>query len=178
MRHFENEIMVQCRFALVGAGQLEDSLTNLRPVDGDPTTLTWAALQSILNSAANISKLLWGGIGEPEARKRVEARRRQLRKSLGVTYRSPLRFRQMRNAFEHFDEELEKRGAGPLVGRNVGPARSIRIQGLKQSDRLGHFDPSTGRVTFWGRKSVSIPRIVEEVERIYLAAKAQTDTPL
>ena len=74
--------------------------------------LAWFSLQAILNSAGNVSKLLWGGYTKRKEQERAERFRLPLRQSLQVTYRSPIRSRQIRNAFEHFDEELEKRGRG------------------------------------------------------------------
>jgi hypothetical protein len=58
-------------------------------------------VQTILVSAANLSKMFWG------IKPATEAKRRPLRRSLGVTKRSPLYNRTLRNHFEHFDEKLE-----------------------------------------------------------------------
>ena len=64
------------------------------------------------------------------------------------------------------------------MSRNLGPPNSIRVAGLKQRDRFGHFDPITGRVTFWARKSVSIPRVVGEIQRIYPLAERESLKPV
>lgn len=146
------------------------------------TNRTWFALQGILVSAANISKLLWGTGRDPN-RAKTEADRRKLRLSIGVGYRSPLRDRELRNGFEHFDEKLDAwaRSGQPLgyIGRNVGPLTALRIAGTSMSrERFGHYDPATGRVIFWTRKSASIPRIVTEVRRIYPLVVAEFAKPL
>jgi len=116
----------------------------------------WFGLHAILSASANISKLLWGG--DEQDRKD----RQRLRERLEVADDSPLRFRDVRNKFEHVDEYInewvERDGTGPFVGRNVGgePA-SFGASG----DVFGHYDPETGRLWFW-EWEVCVPDLVRE----------------
>jgi len=148
----------------------------------ETTNRIWFALQGILVSAANISKLLWGA--EPGKKPtKAEADRKKLRLSIGVGYRSPLRDRALRNGFEHFDEQLDAWAqSGPprgYIGRIIGPLTALRIRGTSRSrERFGNYDPATGRVIFWTRKSASIPRIVAEVRSIYPLVVAEAAKPL
>jgi hypothetical protein len=147
------------------------------PLMTDPTTGAWFALQDILISAANISKLCWGSSKNANKQKRLEADRLRLRRSISISKRSPLYSRNLRNGFEHFDEELEKLGkpGGPrgYVGRNIG---SPLIAGVSQHQRYGEYDPTTGIVKFW-RRQASIPRIVTEARRIEPIVRAKVFEP-
>jgi hypothetical protein len=155
---FKVELKSQCEQASVAAGQL-DSARN--------QTEVWAALQNILVTAANASKLLWGTRG-----REVADRPKPLRDRAGVTDDSPLKPRDVRNAFEHFDERIERwYDAGDtkvFASRNVGPPESIRVGTESSQSHFGNFDPATGIVTFWDW-SVSIPDLLDELKRIYEA---------
>lgn len=65
----------------------------------DKTSL-WSAIQSILISSGNISKILW-------PTKKYKERGEQLRKLLNINSESVLRNRIFRNKFEHYDELLD-----------------------------------------------------------------------
>ena len=73
----------------------------------DKTTL-WSAIQAILISSGNISKILW-------PTKKYKERGEQLRKLLNIDSESVLRNRKFRNKFEHYDELLDDF----LEGRNT-----------------------------------------------------------
>ena len=122
-----------------------------------PAQETWFALHAILSAAANMSKLLWGG-NEQDRKDRS-----RLRERLGVTDDSPLRFRHVRNKFEHVDEYIdewiEADRTAPFFGRNVGGEPPVL--GDTPVRPFGHYDPDTGRLWFW-EWEVSIPEIVQE----------------
>jgi len=63
-------------------------------------TALWSAIQSILISSGNISKILWPSMKYME-------RGEQLRKLLNIDSESVLRNRKFRNMFEHYDELLD-----------------------------------------------------------------------
>jgi hypothetical protein len=161
---FQNELDTQCRFILIGARQVNACLEQRQSTD-----CVWFALQGMLISAANASKLLWGSQKEdaPEAR-------RQLRESVGVNGESPLRSRRLRNDFEHFDERLETYfGADQghhYFGRNIGPAGFFKVDG-EDPPHFGHFDPASTTVSFWER-SASLQEIVGEAERVIRALRS------
>jgi hypothetical protein len=159
---------MQCRFIIDAARELANvSDKDLVPGFGltDPY---WEPIQTILVSAANLSKMFWGD--KPTA----AARRRPLRRSLRVTKRSPLYSRALRNHFEHFDEKLEgwfrSTPHGNYAGRNVSPTKEFS---LGQTKRFAHYDPDTGKVTFWGHSMV-LDRLVQEAARIRLLAEAES----
>jgi hypothetical protein len=141
---------------------------------------TWLALQSILISAANISKLLWGsggGGGEKAIAKRA-ARRAPLRDLLETDDSSPLHSLALRNDFEQFDQRLErslaKRRSTPYVGRNIlHQAHDVAMPGAAGANgRFGHYDPSTATVAFWAH-SVDLRELISEVQRILPLAAAR-----
>lgn len=59
----------------------------------------WMNLQNFLNACGNVSKLLWS---------KNLARSKFLRDTLRIPDDSPLRVRELRNFFEHFDERLDE----------------------------------------------------------------------
>jgi len=188
---FNYEIGLQCRFILRSAEQLDQVLGDweereaaLANVDlwqfhehrrfdayvavmcltDEFVTGVWFALQGVLVAAANISKLLWGS-GGASAEDRTE-----LRSRLGVSDGSPLQSPRLRNHFEHIDEWISNgtEPGTPYVGRLIShepPGSAPLVPNEPTSKRFGHFDPVTQEVTFW-HLSVSVPRVVQEAERL------------
>lgn len=157
-RLFLLEIAQQCRLILRAERDLGEALASLDPRDMESTsTAVWLAIQGILVSAANISKILWGSGGK------LAAERKELRGLLGVTDSSWLRSTDLQDDFEHFDERLEtwfhERGGGEgFPGRSIGEAPDRATQ-------YGIFEPNPRVVTFVGH-STPIPRLVAEVRTI------------
>ncbi len=181
LRHLESEIEFQCKFAIMAAERLTEALTprdrtstqmewatNPKLVPGYRTTCAWEALQTILVSAANISKLLWGSrSGKESVRRDRAAKRKPLRDRLHVQDGSPIESLRVRNQFEHFDEKLEERHdkAGPIhAQRNI----DVNISGgnLPQPQHFGHYNSTTGQVAFWDDE-MYIPDVLAEIRRIY-----------
>lgn len=137
----KREVIRQASFALMSASDLREALEHQ-----DDTDRIWIAVQSFLVAAANVSKLLWGS-GQSASNGR-----RALRESLGVSDKSVLRSRKMRNHFEHFDERLKKWAACSerhnIVDSNVMPANAI--SGIDSCDYLRNLDPNTWSLTFAG----------------------------
>ena len=160
---FKREVWQQCSFALRATEALNTALA------APDAQATFAALQSLLISVANLSKLLWG------ARKGKEAERKILRDALGVPDDSPLRSRALRNHFEHFDERLEEwieRDPNRIfVDMNVGPR--TMIGGLDRSQSfLRNFDNTRATATFWDEEYPLQPVVDAVVE---LAERAKPD---
>jgi hypothetical protein len=165
---FQSEIETQCKFVLLAASDL-DSLLNTPPhqdFQAEHTTRIWCALQTILVSAANISKLLWG------SKAKDEGPREKLRDSIKIDKTSPLHSKRVRNAFEHFDEFIDAMPASIYVGRNIGPPGMIQIGNETPDTRFGQFDPASGDLTFWNR-STSLNAITQEVARILPLIRGQ-----
>src|SRR5438105_3747627 len=93
LKIFLSEIETQCQFVQLAANELDSLLKApvglAQPAD---TKRIWNALQTILVSAANISKLLWGSKSEDEEP------RKPVRDAIGIDDRSPLRSKRVRNA--------------------------------------------------------------------------------
>jgi hypothetical protein len=160
------ELATQCDLILIGAEQLESAIAKQADFVGHPTSYMWAGLQSILVSAANASKILWGS---GQARKKVAERRKPLRELVGIDDSSVLNSTDLRNDFEHFDERIERRfGAdvgGAFIGRNIGGPVAIFSMSGKPADLFGHYDPTTGIVQFWDN-SVHIPKLIDAAREL------------
>jgi len=96
LRIFQKQVLLQCQFTLFAAHDINMAL-NQR----DDTRIFYA-VQNFLNAANNVSKALWAQNGK------FTDERKMLRDSIGVSDTSPLRKILIRNAFEHFDERLDK----------------------------------------------------------------------
>jgi hypothetical protein len=152
---FRFEIKTQCEFVMIAVDDLADALQSSEP---DRAAKIWCALQTILVSAANISKLLWGSTD-------TEAPRQELRDELGVKDDSPLRSKRVRNAFEHFDEYIDKMPSTGIPSRNIWAEGTVKFR-TEPNQHLGHFDPVSGVVKMWDR-SISLADILSEIKRIH-----------
>lgn len=78
-------------------------------------------VQTITIQAAALSRYFWPSSKAPTSR----ARAQRLREGLGIGERSPLRSRELRNRWEHFDERLDafckEHRAGVVLPSYVGP---------------------------------------------------------
>ncbi len=147
------EIELHCCFVLRGRDLIADA------VDRRDHIGVWFGIQATLGAAAGISKLLWG----PEH----DADRSAVREHLKIDETSPIRARIVRNAFEHIDARIESwhRGgeSGTYWDRSVHPVEHRNRE--LEPDRFGHYDQTTGVVSFW-TDSVSILDLAEEAERL------------
>lgn len=83
----------------------------------------------------------------------------------------PLRSRDVRNAFEHFDDEVETwHRAGDI---DVYASRQIGTDAVypPANSRFGYYNPRTRVVTFL-KWSASIPDLLAELERIRVALQS------
>lgn len=156
VRHFQFQILLQCDFVLRAAGEIDVTLKT-----GDSRG-TFYAVQNLLNSAANISKALWGSGGK------YSAERQDVRDSIGVDDNSPLREVAMRNHFEHFDERLTNwwKSSAKHNHLDLNFASRSAISFADPIDKFRNFDPSSGDLTFWGDE-FNLKTIIDEVMRIY-----------
>lgn len=166
LRMFQKQILIQCEFILFAASDVNSGLQSRDHIR------VFYGLQNLLNSAANISKVLWGQAGSKE----VE--RKPIRDSIGVADSSPLRSVTMRNNFEHFDERLDKWWRESKQKNNVDlsimPKSSI--SGFDDIDRFRMFDPKTTDLYFWGQE-FTIQEIITEVERILPKLREEAAKP-
>lgn len=89
------------------------------PISALPVHYVLTELQNLVVQAAALSRYFW------PIRRAHEWRGAQLRAALKVSDESPLRSRDLRNAIEHFDEQLdrylENTVAGHILPEYVGP---------------------------------------------------------
>ena len=128
-----------------------------------------ATVQEALTHAAAISRFFWP-MGRTDLAK---ARGRKLRDAFGVDETSPLRHRKLRNAFEHFDEDLDSFLLEDRVGYFF-PSPLVDDHHLAD-DELGNIfklvDPAAGICVLLGEK-YEFGRIRAEVQRILTDALA------
>jgi hypothetical protein len=169
IRMFQMQVEEQCSIVLRANSAIEA---------GSYQTI-WIDLQALVLAAANLSKLLWGQEDEPD----VAVARQPLRASVGVEDSSPLRFRKMRNNFEHIDARIDKwwkdSPGHNFADRNIGPYPMI--SGLQRVELFRQYDPAAGNLWFWG-EPYNVRAIAEEVQRIYPkvaeeSAKPHWETP-
>jgi len=103
---FVDEIMYQCKSALTNWNYLQANLRQIRDWSKEDyrkkEEQIFCHIQAFLVAVANISKLLW-----PKARS-SKSRGEELRRILQVPMNSPIRAKEFRNVFEHYDKEIER----------------------------------------------------------------------
>ena len=152
LRIFQQQIMVQFQFLLLASNDLNAGLVL------ENTTLTFCAVQNILNAAANASKVLWGNRG------RLAAQRKEIRDSFGVTDDSPLFMMTMRNHFEHFDSRVDEwwRDSKDHQFFDLNFGNRSSLAGVDSNGLFRMYDPLTADVAFWG-DNFNIRSLVNEV---------------
>lgn len=136
-QRFLKEIETQCRFAEMA---YEDTNHALQSHDTDRV---FFAAHALLVAVGNVSKLLW------PAKEIHEDRGKELRKILGVRGNCPVKSRDFRNHFEHFDERLEVWARSSkhknFVDFNIGS-----VSGIASEDIMRNYDPTSETLTFHG----------------------------
>jgi len=156
---------------IYAAGRAEDAFRRFEEAVGSRggSELIVATVQEALTHAAGISRFLWP-MGRGELAK---ARGQKLRDAFTVDDTSPLRHRKLRNAFEHFDEDLDSFLLEDRVGYFF-PSPLVDDHDLAD-DQLGNIfrlvDPAAGVCVLLGEK-YEFGRIRSEVQRILSAAQA------
>lgn len=189
-RTFLHEIVRQCVFADIAAGDLNfwTRPENIRQAGG--IDRVWYSVQGLLISLGNLSKLLWPrkvlkkvklrAAEQSEVTARTE-RRARLRKALGVTESSPLKRIQLRDVFEHIDAELEHRARKnpqpvPYPDSNVEPIDFLL--GVDPAHFARNLDPDFWILTFQEMPPLKLGGALEEVARIYSKANDLLSIPV
>jgi hypothetical protein len=170
---FRAEVAFQCKAILSARAEVDRLLGIKRSTASD----ILIAVQNLVIAAGNTSKLLWGQRGIQ--RRRVRA---PLRASLGVTNKSPLKKRFLRNDLEHIDERIEdwakelarSNSTRIYVGRSV--LGGSLIIGDDPRRRFPWYNPTTGVASFW-QTSVSLPDLRVEAGRILALIDSQPWPP-
>lgn len=158
MELFLIEIKKQCEFVLYSVEMMNEYLINRSITDKQ----FWYYVQGFLEGTANVSKLLFG------ASRSSSEDREELREYLGVSEDSIIRNREIRNAFDHYDERIVRWYANSeqknFVDTTIGPYESI--QGVVDSDRFRGYDTKRNVITFRGEE-LEVQPITDELMRIY-----------
>lgn len=124
-------------------------------------------LEAVLSNAAAIARLLWPAAdpNDPDPAKSAAAARHLARgKLLRRAFKAhharvlKLELRSVRNAYEHFDEQLDDylaAGETVVADRNIGPLATSLV-----ARPLRHYDPATGMASILDVET-SVPAIVE-----------------
>jgi hypothetical protein len=155
-RIFLHEIQTQCEIVELAAVFLEHAIEHGPTPGGDPTTIIWMPLQTILGAASNISKLCWGS-GRKKERAEIAARRAPLRELLGLTDESPLSPAHVHSAFDRLDRRLDVRS-------DADAAADVESQSRQ-------FDEATWVAEFLGY-SISIRELGVETSRVLEQSRA------
>lgn len=175
---FKSEVEQQCAFAQMA---LEDMSNGSNDPGKGGAARFWYGTQAFLAACANISKMCWPDENrkrnrtdhekEPEDdwKFRIE-RGQEIRTVLGLTDASPLKPRELRNLFEHFDERLDLwTRTSPnriLLMRSIGHPGAFQIDGMGPNDMMGYFDLTTNVVTFQD-SMFDLGPMIQAVQELY-----------
>jgi hypothetical protein len=145
----------------------------------------WGLIQIILASTANISKVFWPAYDKCRAEKdeqyalrakQYSLRGKYLRELLSIDKKSPLNSRDLRNYFEHYDENLHtwaEKSNHVIIRRNIAPKGAIKIGNVDKYADMGNLDPNDFILTFWDQK-VEIPVLIKSVEDLLETVKKKS----
>ncbi|KPF56209.1 hypothetical protein [Rhizobium sp. AAP116] len=135
--------------------------------------LTFATVQEALTHAGALSRFFWPVKKDNQL---TAARGERLRDAFGLEDTSPLKWRKLRNAFEHFDEDLDRFLLEDRVGYFF-PSPRVDDHSMAD-DTIGNIfklvDPTHGICVLLGAKFEFIP-IRAEVKRILSRALQMDD---
>ena len=167
LRIYQSEVAHQCKYALMATQNIKYALERY-PRTKD-ASIVWYSVQSFLIAVGNISKLLWPSTSSKK--RLIPERYAELRKSLSVDKKSPLKYMKFRNYFEHYDEHLDiwvkKSKRHNLIDSFIGdPDKS---KGFELGDYHRFFDTTNYVITFRGDKYKLKP-IIKAVKDLWQKA--------
>lgn len=183
LRVFQREVAFQCDIALEAGKVADDTVISLvRNGDNSDETKTnfWGAIQLILMAAANVAKLIWPTRTPRGYPVWHNDRADVLRDSLGVTDAWLLKSKDLRNAFEHYDEYLDRIGSSDnpqriIIDRVIGP--TTMIKGVSTFSLYRSYNPHTGVLHLWD-KEVDLGDLLAELRTLVERARAEAAKPL
>ena len=161
-KFFFKEISKQIEFVFFAFEDIQAELNE----KGSNSKRFWYSVQSLLISAANISKILYPS---PKSRRTNRERAVLLRENLKLEEDSVLADKKIRNCFEHFDEHLDdfisnyEKSNGVYFDNNISDLSSLRDTG--KNFYLRNYNPRTNTVTF---KNISyeIQPVIDELIKL------------
>ena len=157
---FEVEILDQWQFIRRAGNVLDHELGKEDWANLDSGAF-WFAIEAMLGALANISKVFFP---MRRASAQVEQRCKLMREAFGVPDDSILKDRAIRDAFQHFDERIERWDRQSLrhnvISRVLGPAGSVSAD---IGDTFRHYDPATAVISVMGREQLNLKGLYDEV---------------
>ncbi|MGA9150628.1 MAG: hypothetical protein WBZ36_08620 [Candidatus Nitrosopolaris sp.] len=144
----------------------------MKPDDKEVLDRFWLSVQSFLITVANISKILWPS---QQCGKEVSSRREALRILLSVDDSSPIREKEFRNHFEHYDSRIEQWAKDyegkTIYDSNIGSIDSFVLGLNNTSFYMRNFEPYRFILHIGGQK-YEINRVVAAVKDLLAKTKA------
>jgi hypothetical protein len=166
------EIQRNCDFTLLAYDDMMKCLDSLEPGDKKTLDRFWLGVESFLISVANISKILWPPSGSTTE---VYWRRAALRIHLSVDDTSPIKSKEFRNHFEHYDTRIERWAKGyfnkKIVDSNIGPIDSVIIGANDTLCYMRNFDPYKFTLHLGGEE-YDINQVMTTVKELLAKTKA------
>ncbi|PGR01356.1 hypothetical protein [Priestia megaterium] len=152
LKVFLIEIHNQCDYVIYASEGMQKAIDNCEP------KTFWFYAQSLLVATANISKLIWGN-------KATKHQRKKLKTKLKEHEFTVLKSRDIRNAFEHFDERLYKwvEERNSFIDSNI--ASSSMFYGGDPKEHLRFFDTDDISIKFNG-DSFELHKIIKAVYKL------------
>lgn len=164
---FAAEVRRQCAYGELAATDIERALT-----EQDADRL-WSGIHSYLVAVGNVSKLLWPEVGRKGTEKPGQKPRGLIMRAvLNVPEDSPLKQREFRDIWEHYDKYLDRWAA---LSRTEAPADDfIGPTGrFPQADRFARtFSPNHWVLGIDG-KSYHLRPPLEELKRLRQVAEVE-----
>lgn len=148
---FLGEIKRQCEYVFMSVGILNSSLTP----NGGGANATFYALENLISSLANISKILY-------PTEKYEERGEAFYSQKSETAR---KFRDILERYDEYFEEWYKEGRNNIIAVcNVGPRNNIIDE--KAASYLRHYDNTKASFIFLDEEYSILP-IIKETDEIY-----------
>ena len=183
---FLREIRNQARYALIAANEIEFHYKDLmkhahqmnddfEPPRADYAKMRlWASIYSYLGAVGVVANLAWSSGRKPKGEKAEVDVIMEKRTAFKAAFRADidlddssvlhLRGREVRNAYEHFDErvlewiEQSPEGTSPgYIDGNIGPTRLMAALSVDALNFKRNFDPESRVIMFMGG-CLEIPR--------------------
>lgn len=150
-----DEIALQSQITIRAFERLNLAIENFDNIE------IWGAIQSILVSSGNVSKILWPN-------KKYRLRGKQLREYLQIDDNNILASRVFRNHFEHFDERVEERfndsPTGVYIDRQMNPSLNKFFDNVEPMCQRGYntFD----HTLIFNGEVLDIKEVIKSIEAI------------
>lgn len=180
---FHGQLGRECTFALKAVDGMKKALRKRElPINQQQPLKEivddfYYSVDAFLVATANVSKCFFESVGKGHPdRKRNEIRCAELRAVFGIKKDSMFNNRDIRNAFEHFDLQIDKwhycSVHHDVVDSNIVPITVLT--GFQLTDTLRNFDPETWTLYFTG-KELQLEPLVSAVNE--LVSKLKQITP-